>query len=65
MRKPAFLHMRKQSRRSVDQHLCLNLLHSYTPNGYIVPAKFGVHFLPVTKNVPKRTKLHLNEIGLT
>ena len=37
----------------------------YTPNGYIVPAKFGVHFLPLTKNVPKRTKLHLNEIGLT
>ena len=36
----------------------------YTPNGYIVPAKFGVHFLPLTKNVPKRTKLHLNEIGL-
>ena len=37
---------------------------TYTPNGYIVPAKFGVHFLPLTKNVPKRTKLHLNEIGL-
>ena len=37
----------------------------YTPNGYIVPAKFGVHFLPLTKNVPKRTKLHLNEIRLT
>ena len=30
-----------------------------------MPAKFGVHFLPLTKNVPKRTKLHLNEIGLT
>ena len=37
----------------------------YTPNGYIVPAKFGDHFLPLTKTVPKRTKLHLNEIGLT
>ena len=36
----------------------------YTPNGYIVPAKFDVHFLPLTKNVNKRTKLHLNEIGL-
>ena len=36
----------------------------YTPNGYIVPEKFGVHFLPLTKNVPKRTKLHLNEISL-
>ena len=31
-----------------------------TPNGYIVPAKFGVHFLPCMKNVPKRTKMHLN-----
>ena len=29
-----------------------------------MPAKFGVHFLPPTKNAPKRTKLHLNEIGL-
>ena len=29
-----------------------------------MPAKFGVHFLPLTKNVPKQTKLHLNEIGL-
>ena len=31
----------------------------------IAPAEFGDHFLPRTKNVPKRTKLHLNEIGLT
>ena len=38
---------------------------NYTPNGYIVPAKFGVHFLPLTKSVQKRTNLHLNEIGLT
>ena len=38
---------------------------SYTPNGYIVPANFGVHFLHRMKNVPKRTKLHLNEIDLT
>ena len=37
----------------------------YTQNGYIVPAEFGVHFLPRMKNVPKRTKMHLNEIGLT
>ena len=36
----------------------------YTPNGYIVPAKFDVHFHPHEK-IPKRTKLHLNEIGLT
>ena len=35
-----------------------------TQNGYKVSAKFGVHFLPLTKNVPKRTKLHLNEVGL-
>ena len=39
--------------------------HNYTPNGYIVPAEFCVHFLPRMKNVPKRTKMHLNEIGLT
>ena len=31
----------------------------YTPNGYIVPAKFGVHFPPLTKHVPKRTILNL------
>ena len=37
----------------------------YTPNGYIVPAEFGVHFLSRMKNVPKGTQLHLNEIGLT
>ena len=37
----------------------------YTPNGYIVPAEFGVHFLPRMKNIPKQAKLHLNEIGLT
>ena len=30
-----------------------------------MPAKFGIHFLPLTKNVPKRTKFQLNEIGLT
>ena len=34
-------------------------------NGYIVPANFGVHFLPRMKNVPKRTKMHLNKVGLT
>ena len=36
-----------------------------TPNGYIVPAEFGDHFLPRMKNIPKQTKLHLNEIGST
>ena len=38
---------------------------SYTPNEYLVPAEFGVHFLPGKKNVPKRTKMHLSEVGLT
>ena len=38
---------------------------TYTSNGYIVPAKFAFQFLPRMKNVPKRTKLYLNEIGLT
>ena len=27
--------------------------------------KFGVYFLPLMKNGPKRTKMHLNEIGFT
>ena len=30
-----------------------------------MPAEFGVHFLSCMKNVPKRTKMHLNEVGLT
>ena len=30
-----------------------------------MPAEFGVHFLPCMKNVPKQTKMHLNEVGLT
>ena len=30
-----------------------------------MPAKFGVHFLPRMINVPKRTKMHLNETSLT
>ena len=37
----------------------------YTPNGYLVPAEFDVHFHPYMKNVTKRTKMHLNEVGLT
>ena len=40
-------------------------LMNYTPNGYLVPAEFGLHFLPCMKNVPKRTKMHSNEVGLT
>ena len=43
----------------------LNLIGCYTLNGYLVPAEFGVHFLPCMKNVPKRTKMHSNEVGLT
>ena len=30
-----------------------------------MPAEFGNYFLPCMKNVPKRTKMHLNEVGLT
>ena len=37
----------------------------YTPNGYIVPAELCVHFLHCMKNVPKRTKMYLDESGLT
>ena len=31
----------------------------------LVPAECGVHFLPCMKNVSKRTKMHLIEVGLT
>ena len=56
----------KELRSSLNGGMChIWDKQDYTPDGYIVPAKFGVHFLPLTKNVPKRTKLHLNEIGLT
>ena len=37
----------------------------YTPNVYLVPAEFGVRSLPCLKDIPKRTKMHLNEVGLT
>ena len=53
---------------SCGLHTWPTLLQSvcnYTPNGYTVPAKFGAHFLPCMKNDQKRTKMHLNEDGLT
>ena len=40
-------------------------IYDYTPNGYTVPAKFGAHFLTCMKNDQKRTKIHLNNVGLT
>ena len=43
----------------------IHVIRAYTPNGYIVPAEFGVHFLHRMKNVPKRTKMYLEESGLT
>ena len=58
----------KADRRSIlKSHLVCSfiMLSHYTPNGYIVPAECGVHFLSRMKNIPKQTKLHLNEIGLT
>ena len=45
--------------------LDITIISCYTPNGYIVPAEFGIHFFPRLKNVQKQAKLHLNEIGLT
>ena len=45
-------------------NLFSNILH-YTPNGYIMPAEFDVHFLPHIKMFQNRTALHLIEIGLT
>ena len=42
--------------------LCLN--HNYTPNGYIVPMEFRVHFFPRISAVLRRTKMHLNKMFL-
>ena len=39
--------------------------HLWSCQNYIVPAEFGVQFLPRMKNVPKRTEMHLNDISLT
>ena len=32
----------------------------YTPNGYIVPTEFHVHFFPRISAFSRRTKMHLN-----
>ena len=32
----------------------------YTPNGYIVPMEFRVHFFPRISAFSRRTKMHLN-----
>ena len=37
----------------------------YSPNEYTLQAKFGVQFLPRMNNVPKRTNMRLNKVGLT
>ena len=36
----------------------------YTPNGYIVPMEFRVHFFPRISAFSRRTKMHLNGILL-
>ena len=32
----------------------------YTPNGYIVPMEFRIHFFPRISAFSRRTKMHLN-----
>ena len=65
----AFLSIIEQ--RIVSRHLKIkeNFYCKKTPNGCPVPVEFCVDFLPRMKNVrkkdvSKRTKTHLNEIGL-
>ena len=48
---------KEYARRSYQQ--------SYPPNGYLVPVQICVYFLPRIKGASKRTKMHLNEYGLT
>ena len=36
----------------------------YTPNGYIVPMEFRVHFFPSISALLRRTKMHLNGMFL-
>ena len=36
----------------------------YTPNGYIVPMEFRVHFFPRISAFSRRTKMHLNGVLL-
>ena len=56
---------RKKKKETLHLFIYLHISANTYPNGYIVPAEFGVHFLPRMKNIPKQTKLHLNGIGLT
>ena len=38
--------------------------HNYTPNGYIVPMEFRVHFFPRISAFLRHTKMHLNGMFL-
>ena len=42
---------------------CL-IKNNYTPNGYIVPMEFCVHFFPRISAFSRRTKIYLNEMLL-
>ena len=37
-----------------------NVWYNYTPNGYIVPMEFRVHFFPRISAFSRGTKMHLN-----
>ena len=57
--------MQKSSRvvQMIIAHKSFNIIY-YTPNGYIVPMEFRVHFFPLICAFSRRTKMHLNGMFL-
>ena len=48
----------------VSRPLAIRFSSYYTPNGYIVPIDFRVHFFPRISAFLRRTKMHLNGMFL-
>ena len=46
--------------KAVHETIYHSVDHDYTPNGYIVPMEFRVHFFPRISAFSRRTKMHLN-----
>ena len=47
-----------------EQVSLIMIIGNYTPNGYIVPMEFCVHFFPRISAFLRRTKMHLNGMFL-
>ena len=61
-----YIHKWFLSTRSLSYSCLNNTTLLYSRRIYaVVPVKICVYFLPRMKNVPKPTKMHLNEVGLT